>query len=405
MNPPIHKTTVEIRAAVMFMRLRGRQPEMETAVFQRVRSLSPSTLDNDTEYTVGLREAVAAVLDWGLAWLERGEEPSGQIPSTALGQARLAARRGTSLDTIVLRLIAGHRLLACFVRDEADDSGVSSHSRARRTLLNTQDALLERLMVTIVEEYKRELVRAGESSEQRRKESIQRLLAGEPLDTADLSYDFDGWHLGIIGVSARAREAVQEVARGVRRPLLTVCCGERAVWAWLGGTRPLAADEVARQLLSDQYSDVSLAVGEPAEGLAGWRRTHEEAQAALRVATRRPQRVTRCADVPLEAALLRDEATAGSLVASYLMPLDGLRMGRQVARETLHAYFACERNAASTAHRLGLQSRHTVTNRLRKIEQALGRSLHRSLPELEIALRLDAYSEGPEMDPSPAVRR
>ena len=44
---------------------------------------------------------------------------------------------------------------------------------------------------------------------------------------------------------------------------------------------------------------VSSAIGEPGKGLDGWRLTHRQAQAAMRIALRRPQRLTRYADVAL----------------------------------------------------------------------------------------------------------
>jgi DNA-binding PucR family transcriptional regulator len=59
-----------------------------------------------------------------------------------------------------------------------------------------------------------------------------------------------------------------------------------------------------------------------------------------------------------------------------------------VLRETLHAYFATARNTYSTAAALGV-SRQTVGNRLRAVEERLGRSLDSCATEVEIALRLE----------------
>ncbi len=57
-------------------------------------------------------------------------------------------------------------------------------------------------------------------------------------------------------------------------------------------------------------------------------------------------------------------------------------------RQTLRAYFAAERNASSTAAALGV-SRQTVINRLRVVEERLGRSLGSCAVEVEAALRLE----------------
>lgn len=78
---------------------------------------------------------------------------------------------------------------------------------------------------------------------------------------------------------------------------------------------------------------------------------------------------------------------ATSLQNLYLEPLAEERDGGEVARETLRAYFAAQRNVSSAAAALGV-NRHTVSNRLRAIEVRLGRSLTASGTEIEAALCL-----------------
>jgi DNA-binding PucR family transcriptional regulator len=90
----------------------------------------------------------------------------------------------------------------------------------------------------------------------------------------------------------------------------------------------------------------------------------------------------------LVAAIARDDLIESSLRQLYLVPLEGTRDGGRIARETLRAYFATERNISSTAAALGVD-RGTVRNRIRMIEELLGRSLQASAADLEIALRLD----------------
>jgi hypothetical protein len=375
----------------MFARLRERQPEIEATLFRRARSRS-ATADADTSYLIGLREAVSAVLGYGLAWLEQGKEPSGQIPPGAIEHARRAARKGTSLDTVILGYIAGYRLFAGVVRDEASRGGVSGDGEAQRVLATSLDALLERLATVVAEEYQQELDRVLESTAHHRQQVVQRLLAGDAVDddaSLSLGYDLDDWHLGLIGVGPNASRSLQAIAMSFGCELLRVPCDEQMVWAWLGGHRELCVTDVER-LLQPPRPGLSFAIGEPAVGLCGWRQTHEEAQAALRVAFRAPRTITRCADVPIEAALLRDDTSAASLMARYLAPLDGLRMGGCVARETLRAYFDCDGNASSTMHRLGIGSRHTITERIRRIEEVLGRPLRTCYAELEVALRLES---------------
>jgi hypothetical protein len=381
-------TVPESEYAHVIKRLRERQSEIETAILSRVRAVSAMVGSEDTDYQTGLHAAVEAVVDYSLTSLEQGQEQE-PIPSPAIEQAHRAARLGISVDVIVLRYIAGHRLLGTFVMDEADHCGLLGHGPTQRRLRSVQEALLERLTSVIVHEHRQERERLAHTSEQRHREIVRALLASEPSDISELDYELEAWHIGIIAVGAKAEKAVQCLAYRLGHQLLSVPCGDALIWTWLGSRRQHSIKDVERHIPKACAAGVSLAIGEPRWGLEGWRLTHHEAQAALLVARRKPQTMTRCADVPLEAAMLRTEAAAKSLAAAYLSPLDNLRIGGHAARETLRHYFRCERNLSSTAHSLGVRSRHTIENRLREIEKALGRPIHTCLAELEVALRLE----------------
>lgn len=381
------------------MRLRLRHAAIEEVIFARIRDPVSfgSAGSEDAEYLAGLRATVIAVVDYVLTGIEHGEDWSGPIPSTAAAQARRAARCGVNLDTLVLRYIAGHRLLGEFVKDEADRGGYSSHGHALHQLRRTQESLLERLTAAITREYQQEREQMDRSPEQCRRQLVQKLLAGEPVDSAGLDYEFDVWHLGVIATGAGVERAVRVLSNGLGRQLLAVPFGERTVWAWLGGHRRLAIADIEHLLATNGIAGVTLAVGELRRGIDGWRQTHREAQAALPVALHRGQMLTRCADVPLEAALLQHELLAGLLVKNYLSPLSGQKDGGAVLRETLRAYFAKECNAAKAGIALRVD-RHTVGRRLHMIEEALGRLIPTCRTELEVALRLDELGDAVGID-------
>ena len=401
-----HGRSLEEISAAVVGRLRSQCPEIEETIFAHIREALPDPIgDEDAEYVVGLRAAVMAAVDYGLTGIEHGEGWSGPTPPAAIVQAGRAARGGVGLDTVLLRYMAGYTLLGDLVMDEAER--VSSIDGAtRRHLRRMQAALLERLTASIAHEYRRELERTGRSSRQRSAERVQRLVAGEPVDTAGLGYELDVWHLGVIGTGAKAEGTVRRLAAGLGRELLLVSRSDETVWAWFGDPRRLAIADIGRLLLAKGRPGVSLAIGEPGRGVKGFRLTHRQAQAAQSVALRRPQWLTRYGDVALLAFALRDEALARSLVDIYLSPLDGPHKGSRVLRQTLRAYFAAERNASSAAAALGV-ARQTVENRLRKVEQKLGRLLPTCLAELEVALRLEELGDlppGEEASPSPAIR-
>lgn len=388
---------LEEARADLVKRLRAQYLEIEAVIFARVRTVSEPAGGEDDEYIVGLRAAVAGALDYGLMAIEQGEEWMEAIPLAVAAQARRAARNGVGLETVLLRYVAGYRLLGGFVMAESDHFP----SQVLRQALEVQGSLLERFMAVISTEYKLEVERAGRSLDQRRGERVQRLLAGESVDLAEFDYEFDGWHLGVILIGASARKAVQRLETTFGRQLLSVSRDENVVWAWLAGKSRSEAD-IDRLFRGYRAVGLSVAIGEPGRGIHGWRFTHHQAQAALMVAQRRPQRVTVYAEEMLLAAALRDETLRRSLEEMYLSPLANQRDGGVASRETLRRYFDARSNGATAAVTLGVD-RHTVERRLHAIEKKLGRLLHTCQPELEVALHLhDLSSAADGENASPA---
>jgi DNA-binding PucR family transcriptional regulator len=84
---------------------------------------------------------------------------------------------------------------------------------------------------------------------------------------------------------------------------------------------------------------------------------------------------------------MRDEVLASSLRTIYLDPLAEERDGGAALRETLTAYFAAHHHVSATAASLGI-ARQTVSNRLRTIEERIGRSIDAHAAEMKIALGL-----------------
>lgn len=364
----------------------GRRSEIESALVSRVHAISPTVEITDSEYLMGLRTALTEALEYALVAIRVGEERAPAIPTPLLNQARMAARYGVALDTVLRRYLAGYSLLTEFVLQEAEDGGLlwdaSLHS-----LLRGQASIFDRLIDAVSEEYARESDTHSLSAKERRAQRIERLLAGEMLDTSGLNYNFKAHHLGVIAQGADAEEAVRELATPLGCRLLTTHRDDGDVWAWLGSQHPLGCALLERIPGARLPPQVVLAIGEPGEGLEGWRLTHQQARAALSIAKRSPESVIRYADVALIASVLKDELLITSLRRLYLMPLEGQRDGGKALRETLRGYFASGRNISSTAAAMGL-SRRTVTIRLRAVEQILGRPLQSIAANVEAALRL-----------------
>jgi hypothetical protein len=396
---PRHPALLEQAHADLVKRLRIRQPDIESAIFARVLAMQESKGSEDAEYEAGLRRAVAAVVDSCLTNIEQGENWTPPIPSEAITQARRAARACVSLKTVLLRYTAGHTVLAEFVTEESEHTDFKGQ---RVALLRTLGKQLERLQVSIASEYNQELERANGSHDLRRAELVYRLLVGGPVDIEESDYEFASWHLGMIATGVGGARAVRSLARDLGRELLFVARSDESIWAWFGGRQRLESADVERLLSVREHTEVSLAIGEPGRGIDGFRLTHQQAQGALLVALRRPQRLTRYADDMLLAAALRDK-TLGRSLEEVLSPLCTERDGGAALCETLRAYFEADHNVGAAARRLGAD-RGTVRKRLRTIENRLGCLLHTRQAELEVALSLkELDQQAPAQDQPPTA--
>ena len=98
--------------------------------------------------------------------------------------------------------------------------------------------------------------------------------------------------------------------------------------------------------------------------------------------------------------MLRDSLLVNSLREMYLAPLEVEKDRGKTARETLWAYFRAGRRISSAAAALGID-RHTVTNRLRSIEERLGRPLDLCSADVEAALKLEGFNQTGPLEPLP----
>jgi hypothetical protein len=367
--------------------LAARLPEIEQAILTRVHSVADPADVGDPAYIEGLRAAVHAALAYAIAALENDGARPAPLPAELLAQARRAARDGVPLDTVLRRYLAGYALLDDFIVQEAEAASGSGGAQLKGAL-RTEAAVLDHLIDAVAAEYRSEVEARSHSLHRRRAECVDRLLAGELTEAAELGYDLDAWHVGAIVAGLGAEQAIRDLATALDRRLLCVPRGEAVAWAWLGGRRKVDPEELERLSASSWPIEVYVAVGEPAQELDGWRFTHRQAIAAVPVAMRTPGKTTRYADVALLASMLQDETLTRSLNELYLAPLGSGRDGGEALRRTLRAYFSAGRNVSSTAASLGVE-RKTVTRRLHKVEGRIGRPLDACAAELEAILHLE----------------
>ncbi|HEU4906006.1 MAG TPA: helix-turn-helix domain-containing protein [Solirubrobacterales bacterium] len=311
-----------------------------------------------------------------------------------LAQARMAARHGVDLATVLRRYFAGYAILEEFAAAELAGTGLSRDAVQRA--FRARAVAFDRLIGAVSRDYRRERDEIPDPVDGRRVESVGRLLAGELLDAPELNYDLSVRHLGLVAAGASVDEPLRHLARGLDCRVLLVRPDGDTTWAWLGARRPIEAGAALSALLDARKEEVTIALGEPGGGLDGWRLTHLQAKAALPVALRTGKPLVRYADVALVAAAQRNELLTASLFRLYLKPLDDGKGRGATLRATLRAYLAAGCNASSAASALGTR-RQTVARRLREIESKLGRPIDGCLGELDLALRLEAQV-GPPVD-------
>lgn len=221
-------------------------------------------------------------LDYGLEALEASDANPPAVPISLMAQARLAARNGIGIDVVLRRYLAGHTVFGDFVVQEAERLDLRGAKLKR--LLQVQAAALDHLLAAASEEHAREAQSSPASADRLHLRLVQSLLDGEPVDYGELRYDLDASHLGLVIVGPGALEDARELGAAFASPLLVVCPESDMVWAWLGGRRPPNAPELIG-IAGSGTRRAAIAIGEPADGLSGWRLTHRQAAAALAPST------------------------------------------------------------------------------------------------------------------------
>jgi hypothetical protein len=399
LGPPSSSKRLSVEGARVALadQLRVRLGEIEAAVAARIYGIAEPAETADPAYLEGLRSSLGVSLGYAVDAIELGEERAPPPPPALLTQARMGARNGVTLETVLRRYFAGYSLLTEYVIEEAE-TALLRRKVALQRVLRGQAAIFDRLVTAISEEHTREASRWRGSSKDRRAERIERLLAGELLDSSRLDYNLEACHLGLMAEGPGTGRVVRDLAAAADCRFLELD-REGVVWGWLGFRHFVDRPAIERHLRLQGQVPFKLAFGEPAAGLTGWRLTHRQAKAALAIVRRFGDAVVHYAEVALLVSMLQDDLLTTSLLRIYLQPLSTERDGGAALRQTLRAYFDSERNLSSAAAALGV-TRHTVANRLRTVEERLERPVASCAAEIEAALRLDSVGNSTVREPA-----
>jgi DNA-binding PucR family transcriptional regulator len=341
--------------------------------------------------------------------LRRGAAREDTTPAPeALAYARHLARRGVPLD-VFLRI---HRLAhAVTMRAWEERLGTVDSATvllaATRRLMSSLFVLEDGLIGALSAEYQRERERFVRSADAQRRETIHAVLDERPVDLdragSVLMHDLRRHHIGLIlwarpteekpVVAPRLERAAQAAAQrlGCGRPLL-LSESTGTMWAWLGTDSEPEQGLIEAFLSAPEPDGVSIALGEPGHGVAGFRRTHRDAVDAARVARlgeRRPGAVTAYRNVELSALLAGDIDRSRRFVLDHLGRLASEEDDITRLRATLLPYLEENGSRIATARRLGIHP-NTVANRIRTCSELLDCDLSRRPVRLQVALTLAA---------------
>lgn len=359
---------------------------------ERVRQEAPGLWG---ERDAGLEETLQRSLGDHVARVVRGLRNGRELPAdltpSAVAEVQAAARARVAVEDLLHARRVAHGVVWEALMEEVHR--LELDARVQLDLMKMASRYLfgyvDRVLPLLRAAYEQERFALARGRGRRREQLVDDLLAGLPVDAADLGYDLRRRHLCAIAWGVAPEVAVQALAAHVKgRELLLASGADRSVRAWIVVSHE-GWDGAVRL-----PAGCACAVGEPADGVEGFRASHRQAQSAHRIGLRRgADAVTRYRDVAVEALAAADEAAARDFVAFWMGPLAAPGDPRMdVLRRTLSAYFAAGQNALAAAARLGVNDR-TVAYRLRTIEERLlGAPISTRRDELAVALRLHALA-------------
>jgi len=257
---------------------------------------------------------------------------------------------------------------------------------------------VDETLAVIHEEMERERAQLGSRTHTERLEIVNLILEHAPITSerasSRLRYELKRSHTAAIiwsdvigprdpGELEAAADALTRVM-GASRPL-TVAPSADSLWVWFVEPGPDARSELEPDL-AVAAGGVRIALGSPAAGLDGFRRSHLQALVTQTLMRRMPaeRRLAAYSDVRLVALAAHDQEAAGDFVSAIL---GGLAGADPELRETLRTYIREGFSVARTAQAM-YTHRNTVTGRVNRAEELLAVPLASHGLEVGLALEI-----------------
>ncbi len=378
-------------------------PELGRGMAEHLSSAIPEISEiEDDDLRAELRASSEANIGQVLRMLAHGARVDDiTVPHEALDFLRGNVRRGLPLPVLLRSYRLGHAWLSErwseALQERVEDSGelVAGQDESSAFMF----AYVDRISGALVEEFGTERERMLRSAEQLRMDTVRTIVRGDPIDTEAasrrLGYELRRHHVAL-RVSSGASE-VEGLERAVGEAVATLTGGEPLVIAsgaarfdvWCGSFDPPATDALERY---EPPPRVLVAFGKPGEGVAGFRSSYEEAKQAARIGALigdSESSIVSYARVELISLLGSDLSRARAFVASQLGPLAITGGTAERLRQTVLAFLVSGGSPTRVAEELFVH-KNTVTERIKRAEEMLGRGVNESPVELEAALTLAA---------------
>ena len=330
-----------------------------------------------------------------------------RAPAAAEEYARRLAQRGVPISA----LLRAYRIGSARFEDWClQELGRQTDNAA---IVSAAGLRIARVLASYIDQVSEELVSAYESEKENwlrnqsaaRAARVRALLRGEPADVSSsetmLGYRLRQHHLGVVtwitGASGggdalgRLEHVTAEVAAEARcegKPIF-IPQDEFSAWAWLplGARHDIAVPGLSVKSIG-AADGIRFAVGEPAPGLPGFRRTHQQALSAQAVALAAGpsgQLVTGFGEVAPLALMSGSTELLRAWVAETLGALADDDEHNARLRDTLRIFLQENGSYKTTAERLMLH-KNTVQYRVRKAEESLRHPIGPDRLQIELAL-------------------
>ncbi len=366
-------------------RIEARVEEIALRLIDRVVAemhLDPADVELHEDLLAAARGSVALITVNARSWTDPRIVPP---PHDALTWSRSLVGRGLAIDALlrVYRIGQSGYMSVWFDELTAGDDDHAVVVEAMNAVTAFVFTWIDTISTPLVEAYEDERTRRLSGSVAVRTETVERILAGEAIDiptaSARLGYPLDRPHIALVAwaprdevdtVAGSLDERLAEVAGDIAppddRPTLIVRTGPQIAAGWVVGER-VDPDALARVRASARAQGMSVALAVGGVGLAGFRRGHDHAQRARRVARllRPGAALTHYDDVSVLDLLTRDPAAARELAASTLGALATDDDATRRLLATLRIFFEEGQSFARTARRVGVHE-NTVSYRIRR---------------------------------------